>query len=109
MSLIELTTLEGHVVLDPFCGSGSTLVAAKALQRHYIGFDNDPDCVKVARERLAPDIFEAFSGETAMVSNQQLQQTALRAAADPDGSGDRTQEQSRWPFNATGVGPIPSC
>lgn len=61
MALIELTTLEGHVVLDPFCGSGSTLVAAKVVRRHYIGLDNDPDCVKVAKERLAPDMFEPHS------------------------------------------------
>ena len=61
MALIELTTQEGHVVLDPFCGSGSTLVAAKAVKRHYIGFDNDGECVKVAKERLAPAIFEALS------------------------------------------------
>ena len=63
MAIIELTTLEGHVVLDPFCGSGSTLVAAKAVRRHYIGFDNDADCVEMAKERLAPDMFEAFSNE----------------------------------------------
>jgi site-specific DNA-methyltransferase (adenine-specific) len=61
MSLIELTTLEGQIVLDPFCGSGSTLVAAKALRRSYIGYDNDPVCVETARERLAPDMFERLA------------------------------------------------
>lgn len=60
-ALIELTTLKGQVVLDPFCGSGSTLAAAKSVGRHYIGFDNDADCVRVAKERLAPDMFEALS------------------------------------------------
>lgn len=60
-ALIELTTLEGQVVLDPFCGSGSTLIAAKSVGRHYIGFDNDADCVRVAKERLAPDMFESLS------------------------------------------------
>jgi site-specific DNA-methyltransferase (adenine-specific) len=63
MALIELTTLEGHVVLDPFCGSGSTLVAAKGLRRHYIGFDSDAEYVRVAKERLAPDLFETPSAE----------------------------------------------
>lgn len=57
-SLIELTTRVGQLVLDPFCGSGSTLVAAKATGRHYVGFDNDTASVKVAVERLAPDLFE---------------------------------------------------
>ena len=57
-ALIELTTLKGQVVLDPFCGSGSTLVAAKSLNRHYIGFDIDENCVAKAERRLAPDMFD---------------------------------------------------
>ncbi len=58
-ALIELTTLPGQLVLDPFCGSGSTLVAAKSCNRAFLGFEVDPDAVKVANERLAPDLFEA--------------------------------------------------
>ena len=60
-ALIELTTLEGQIVLDPFCGSGSTLAAAKALRRHYIGFDNDEHCVTTAKQRFAPGMFELRS------------------------------------------------
>ena len=56
-ALIELTTLPGHIVLDPFCGSGSTLVAARNAGRSYIGFDVDEDFVRIARERLTPDLF----------------------------------------------------
>ncbi|OHB78432.1 MAG: modification methylase [Planctomycetes bacterium RBG_16_55_9] len=58
-ALIELTTIPGQLVLDPFCGSGSTLVAAKSADRTYLGFEIDPDAVKVAKERLAPDMFES--------------------------------------------------
>lgn len=58
-ALIELTTLPEQLVLDPFCGSGSTLVAAKSTGRKYIGFELDPKAVKVAKGRLAPDLFEA--------------------------------------------------
>lgn len=64
-ALIELTTQKGQIVLDPFCGSGSTLVAAKAVGRHYFGFDNDADSVKVAKERLALDMFETMSEQAA--------------------------------------------
>ena len=35
-ALIELTTLKGQIILDPFCGSVSTLVAAKQLDRNFI-------------------------------------------------------------------------
>ena len=57
-ALIELTTSPDHFVLDPFCGSGSTLVAAKACGRRYLGFEINPDYVTVARERLSDTITE---------------------------------------------------
>ncbi len=51
-ALIELTTTEEQIVVDPFCGSGSTLVAAQASSRRYIGFEQDPEYCRIARERL---------------------------------------------------------
>lgn len=57
-ALIELTTEPGQLVLDPFCGSGSTLLAAKDAGRQYLGFDLDPHAVRIAEKRLAPDLFE---------------------------------------------------
>jgi site-specific DNA-methyltransferase (adenine-specific) len=51
-AFIELTTLEGHIVLDPFCGSGSTLVAARNSDRNYIGFEINANYARVAEERL---------------------------------------------------------
>ena len=50
--LIELTTIENQVVLDPFAGSGTTLLAAKMLNRQYIGFENNPEYYNAAVERL---------------------------------------------------------
>jgi site-specific DNA-methyltransferase (adenine-specific) len=43
-----------NAVLDPFCGSGTTLLAAKLAGLPYIGFDSDPDCVAASIARLAP-------------------------------------------------------
>lgn len=63
-ALIELTTLEDQLVLDPFCGSGSTLVAAKTCNRRYIGFDADERSVTLAARRLAPDMFDLLAERT---------------------------------------------
>lgn len=51
-ALIELATCEGQIVLDPFCGSGSTLVAAKLTGRNYVGIELDPRYVGIATQRL---------------------------------------------------------
>lgn len=42
----------GGIILDPFAGSGTTLVAAKNLNRHYIGFEIDPKWYNIAYNRL---------------------------------------------------------
>jgi len=51
--VIELASDPGDLVLDPFCGSGTTLVTAKILGRHSIGLDSSEEAVELARQRLA--------------------------------------------------------
>lgn len=50
--IIKLVTEEGDLVLDPFCGSGTTCVASKLLNRNYIGIDESADAIELTRERL---------------------------------------------------------
>ncbi len=50
--LIRLYTYAGDLVVDPFMGSGSTLVAAAKLARRYVGYDLDPEYVEIARRRV---------------------------------------------------------
>jgi DNA modification methylase len=51
--LIRLYTFSDDLVLDPFMGSGSTLVAAAGLGRRYTGYDLDATYVDIARRRVA--------------------------------------------------------
>jgi site-specific DNA-methyltransferase (adenine-specific) len=50
-------------VIDPYCGSGSTLIAAKKLGRHFLGFEIRAEYCQIARDRIArieaqPSLFE---------------------------------------------------
>ena len=51
--LINLYSYEGDVVLDPFCGSGSTCLAAIQNNRHYIGYDINEDYIALAQKRIS--------------------------------------------------------
>ncbi len=50
--IIKTVTDEGDVVLDPFCGCGTTLVAAQQLNRRWIGIDVSPTACKLMRKRM---------------------------------------------------------
>lgn len=50
--LIQLYTFKGEIVLDPFMGSGSTALAALKAERKYIGYEIDPEYVKIAQARM---------------------------------------------------------
>ena len=51
--IIEASSNPGDVVLDPFCGSGTALVAAQSLGRQWLGIDSNHDAVRLSRSRLA--------------------------------------------------------
>ena len=61
--LIQKSTLPGELVLDPFCGSGSTGVACLEEGRRFLGIEADAQYAQIARERLAQDTL--FGGEAA--------------------------------------------
>lgn len=50
--LVRLITPPGGTVLDPFAGSGSTLVAAVNNSFHFIGIEKDPEYIEIAKGRL---------------------------------------------------------
>ena len=50
--IIEMSSDEGDIVLDPVAGSGTTGVVAKNMNRDFILFDINPDAIKIAKERI---------------------------------------------------------
>lgn len=50
--LIELVTKKGQLVLDPFCGSGTTLLAAKLLERKFIGIEKENQFYETSKKRV---------------------------------------------------------
>lgn len=64
---IEAGSAEGSLVLDPFCGSGTTGVVARKLGRQFVGLELNPDFAGMARRRIErecpPNLFD---GEAAL-------------------------------------------
>jgi site-specific DNA-methyltransferase (adenine-specific) len=50
--ILNIVTDEDDLVVDPFCGSGTTCVSAKSLKRQFIGIDISQDAVELANSRL---------------------------------------------------------
>ncbi|HBQ29297.1 MAG TPA: SAM-dependent methyltransferase [Desulfotomaculum sp.] len=64
--LIQLYTFKEDVVLDPFCGSGTTCLVALKDGRHYIGYDIEPSYVELANQRI-----KAFTNQLKLFENDQ--------------------------------------
>jgi len=67
--VIKLTTEKGDIVLDPMCGTGTTLVVAKRIGRDYIGVDIDPVYVEIANKRLKGELEEILETPTNNLKN----------------------------------------
>jgi DNA modification methylase len=59
--LVQIFSSPGETVLDPFCGTGSTLVAAQRLGRRVIGLDISPDYLSLAESRLREEGAKDFT------------------------------------------------
>jgi len=57
-ALIELTTKENQIVLDPFCGSGTTIIAAASLERKFIGIEKDLNYFNIAKKRIKEIVYQ---------------------------------------------------
>ncbi len=93
--LIDLYTYEGDLVLDPFLGSGTTIVAAARTGRIGVGYDLDPEYVELAEQRLAAElerVERADAPEPGELSVDETQDQHLAQAVD---EGKKVQDIAR--------------
>ena len=89
--LINLYTYEDDLVLDPFMGSGTTLVAALKEGRRAVGYDLDPEYVDTARRRVArvrEDLQSRRMQEARLLVDLAAETPAKPAAPPPASSAD---------------------
>jgi adenine-specific DNA-methyltransferase len=72
-SIILASSNEGSLILDCFCGSGTTLQAAEQLGRRWIGMDQSDEAIKCAKKRLSEMERDLFS----VNANYQTLKTSL--------------------------------
>lgn len=70
--VIELFTHEGELVLDPFVGSGTTLVAARDTNRNAVGFDLQKRYIDLCEQRLAQTTFLGEAKQMAVQDDARL-------------------------------------
>lgn len=88
--LIRLYTFENDLVLDPFMGSGSALVAAARLDRRYAGYDLDSTYVEIARARVS-----AVHQPSATAPSARSAEPRIPSAADETDESDGPEDFQR--------------
>ncbi|MBR2681538.1 MAG: site-specific DNA-methyltransferase [Exiguobacterium sp.] len=87
--LIDIFTDEGEVVIDPCCGSGTTLLAAQQMMRRSYGFEVDKNFFNDAKEKVLssfePDMFQMLEFD----EREKKKQKFMSKAADDGQHGDR--------------------
>lgn len=56
--IVISSTEENQIILDPFCGSGTTGVIAKRYGRKFIGIDNEREYLNITKKRLEKEDYE---------------------------------------------------
>jgi DNA modification methylase len=65
--LVENSTKKGDLIYDPFSGSGSTLLTAKAMERNFIGSELSKEYVETINAKLCGGLFSnSFSTESSI-------------------------------------------
>ena len=85
--IIQASSNEGDIVLDPFCGCATACVAAERLHRHWVGIDISPDAEDITKLRLTEEVDES--------SNLFNPLTDVIVLKDPPARTDNAEEKAR--------------
>lgn len=80
--LIRMFSFPGETILDPFCGSGTTQLAAKNLDRSSIGYEINPEFEPLILDRLGAGDEELFADRSVSVAHQRPLTPAERSHDD---------------------------
>ena len=86
--LVRMFSFQGDTVLDPFCGTGTTMMASLRWNRNSIGVEIDPDYCAMAANRLRTENSDLFSTAEVVVSDPEI-------AREPDASLAETKSPYR--------------
>ena len=53
---INLYTYKNDLILDPFLGSGTTAIAAKLLERNFVGYEIEEEYIEIAKNRIKKEV-----------------------------------------------------
>lgn len=97
--IIEVSSNHGDVILDPFCGCGTALVAAEELGRKWVGIDITPLAIAVMKSRLD----EEFGLKNIPVEGEPADLDGAKALAAEKGGGYKFQW---WAVGKIGARPV---
>ncbi len=102
--IIDVSSNEGDLVLDPFCGCGTTCAAAHKLKRRWIGIDITHLGIALQKHRLQ-DSFELASGRDYAVIGEPTTEEGARALA-TDSANEGRYQFEWWALSLVGAKPI---
>ncbi len=102
--IIRMSTNEGDIVLDPFCGCGTAIAAAHKLGRKWIGIDITHLSIALQKYRLL-DMFELESGEDYEVIGEPTTEQGTRELA-TDSANEGRYQFEWWALSLVGAKPV---
>ena len=102
--IILASTDEGDVVLDPFCGCGTSIAAAHKLKRRWIGIDVTHLSIALQKYRLQ-DMFELVSGRDYAVIGEPTTEAGARELA-TDSANEGRYQFEWWALSLVGAKPV---